>query len=393
MANQGVGAGAQAMRRHNVALLMEMIARSAPISRVELARRAGLTKATVSSLVAELIQAELVRDLGPEPGGAPGRPAGRLMLDPYGPVAIGLQFAPDHIAGILLDLSGRQIARDLRRFGLDTVSPTDGVHAARPVLRRLFDEATTAGRLVAGVGLAVSGTVSARSDSAGTVAYSPALGWSEVDARALVNAELHALGLHGLDVRLDSEVACAAHAEYRAGAGGDWYYLGGEESLGLVPVSPGSVLAGEFGHVPVRPRGPRCFCGERGCLRLYAEPAAIARSAGLPERSGSRLLGGDEPLIGQLRAAEPAAVRAVHQAADAVASGLVPVRALLAPEVIVLGGRLASLGEVFWNRLHARLPDGITLRQAKLGPDAALRGAAAKVIGAVIADPLAWIDG
>ncbi len=379
--------GAQAMRRHNVALVMELIARDAPVSRVELAQRTGLTKATVSSLVAELTGAELVRDLGPEPGRAPGRPAGRLVLDPYGPVALGLQFGAGHIAGVILDLSGRPLARELRRFDVAGAGAAEGARAARPVLRRLFDEATTAGRLVAGVGVAVGGLV-----SRGLVTALP-LGWRGVDVRALVAGELRALDLHGLDVLVAGEVACAALAEYQAGAARDWWYLGGEEVIGLAPLNPAAELAGDLGHVPVRRRGEVCACGGRGCLELYAGRAGMAASAGVADAGMARLLGVEEPLVSRVRSGDPAALRAVDRAAEAMADALVGVRALLAPETIVLGGRLAAFGEPFRQRVVERQAPGLTLRPAKLGADAALRGAAGSVIARVVADPLSWIEG
>jgi len=379
--------GAQAMRRHNVALVMELIARDAPVSRVELAKRTGLTKATVSALVAELSGAELVRDLGPEQGGAPGRPAGRLVLDPYGPVALGLQFGGGHIAGVILDLSGRPLARSVRRFDVAGATAPDGVRAARPVLRRLFDEATTAGRLVAGVGIAVGGTV-----SGGTVS-APPLGWRAVDVRALVAAELRALDLHGLDVVASGEVAAAALAEYQAGAARDWLYVGGEEVVGLAALDPSVRLFGDLGHVPVRRRGAPCPCGGRGCLDQYAGRAAMASAAGVDDPGVARLAGVEEPLAAAVRARNPQALRALDRAAGALADALVPVRALLAPGTIVLGGRLAAFGEPLRGAVARRLAPGLTLRPSKLGADAALRGAAGGVIARVIADPLAWIEG
>ncbi|GAB3578722.1 ROK family transcriptional regulator [Amycolatopsis endophytica] len=379
--------GAQAMRRHNAALVMELIARDAPVSRVELAQRTGLTKATVSSLVTELTGAELVRDLGPEPGRVPGRPAGRLVLDPYGPVALGLQFGAGHIAGVILDLSGRPLARQIRRFDVAGAGAEEGVRAARPVLRRLFDEATTAGRLVAGVGVAIGGTV-----RSGLVSALP-LGWREVDARALVAGELRALDLHGLDVVVAGEVACAALAEYQAGAARDWLYLGGEEVIGLAPLDPAVTLAGDLGHVPVRRRGDACPCGGRGCLDLYAGRAAMASAAGVADPGTARLLGGAEPLAERARRGDPAEVRALDRAGEALAEALVSVRALLDPETIVLGGRLAAFGADFRRRVVERLAPGLTVRASKLGPDAALRGAAGHVIARVIADPLTWIEG
>ncbi|KAA9158769.1 ROK family transcriptional regulator [Amycolatopsis acidicola] len=376
------------MHRHNVALLMRLIARSAPVSRVELARRCGLTKATVSSLVGDLIDAELVRDLGPGPGGGPGRPAGRLVLDPYGPASVGLQFAADHIAGVVVDLSGRPVARQVRRLDVAALEPAAASRAAAPVLRRLFEDATAAGRLIAGVGVTVGGLVREP-----VVSWAPALGWREVDLRALVNAELRAVDLFGVDVFVAGEVPCAALAEYQAGAAGDWLYLGGEEVIGLASLDPAAPIAGDLGHVPVRRRGEPCPCGGHGCLELYAGRSAMAAAAGLPGPGPSRLLGDEDALAARIRQGDKAALRALDRGADALAEALLPVRALLAPETIVLGGRLGGLGESFRRRVQDRTGPGLTLRPAKLEPDAAVRGAAGTVIARLIDDPLAWMAG
>ncbi|HVV12228.1 ROK family transcriptional regulator [Amycolatopsis sp.] len=391
MSTTAAGAGPASTHRHNVALLMRLIARSAPVSRVELARRCGLTKATVSSLVNDLIAAELVRDLGPGQGNGPGRPAGRLVLDPYGPVAVGLQFAADHIAGVVVDLSGRPVARRVRRTEVTGLEPEAATRAARPVLRRLFEDATAAGRLIAGVGVTVGGVV--RGGREPMLTWAPALGWREVDLRALVSAELRAVDLFGVEVFAAGEVACAALAEYQAGAAQDWLYLGGEEVIGLAALDPAVPLAGDLGHVRVRRRGEPCPCGGHGCLDRYAGRAAIAAAAGLDGPGPSRLLGDEDPLAARVRQGDEAALRALDRAADALAEALLPVRALLAPETIVLGGWLGSLGEPFRKRVLDRTGPGLTVRQAKLDPDAALRGAAGTVIARLIEDPLAWMDG
>uniref|UniRef100_UPI0013BE9C26 ROK family protein n=1 Tax=Amycolatopsis ruanii TaxID=944491 RepID=UPI0013BE9C26 len=116
--------------------------------------------------------------------------------------------------------------------------------------------------------------------------------------------------------------------------------------------------------------------------------AGMASAAGVAEAAGV-----EEPLVARVRAGDPGALRALDRAAEALADALVGVRALLAPETIVLGGRLAAFGEPFRRRVVERLAPGLTLRPAKLGADAALRGAAGSVIARVVADPLAWIEG
>ena len=387
----GRGANPKSLRTHNLALLLGLIAGPRTTSRVELAGLTGLSKATVSSLVGELIDAGLVRDIGPDPAALPGRPAGRLGLNPYGPVSIGLQLAGDHLAGCLLDLSGRLRARELRRIDAAGHRPAELLRLARPVLRKLFDHATTAGQLVAGVAVTVPGTVRTDRDGYTTVTWAPELGWRDVDLLALLEAELRALDLHGIELTVAGEVAMAALAERRAAPEIAWpgtLYVGGESVLGAVLLDAGGVYrgaagaAGDLGHLPIRRSGPQCECGRKGCLELYAGRRAMSARPG-PSR--------------MLAPAPPADPKVLHEATDALAEGLLPAVLLLDPDSIVVGGRLGGFGEPLRARLAERLrlagTRRIPVKLGGLGPDAALRGAAGSVVEQVITDPAPWLAG
>ncbi|PRX45436.1 putative NBD/HSP70 family sugar kinase [Prauserella shujinwangii] len=389
------GAGGRTVRQHNLALLMGLICESAPVTRVELAERAGLTKVTVTNLVGELIDAGLVQDLGTTQRTGPGRPAGRVAPDPLGPVGIGLQLEVDHVAGCVVDLSGRVRRRELRRADLRRMSPAEAVRAARPVLRRLFDHATTAGQLVTGIALPVPALFGRDREGLPLVRAVPSLGWRDADLRGLLTGELDALGALGIDVRIGGPVAFAAGAECRDA---DVLYVGGEAEIGAVLVQDGVVRhrsAGSWGHVPVRARGRACPCGRTGCLEAYAGRAAMARAAGLAETALPRLLSGTEPFAERLAAGDRAAVRATTEVARLLADALAGPLAVLDPGAVVLGGRLAALGEPLLDPLGSRLAEQHTsppLHVGTLGPEAALRGAASSVLADVVADPLGWSD-
>ncbi|WP_307849479.1 ROK family protein [Qaidamihabitans albus] len=390
------GAGGQTVRQHNLALLMRLICDFAPATRVELAERAGLTKVTVTNLVAELVDAGLVHDLGVTQRGGPGRPASRVAPDPLGPVGIGLQVEVDHVAGCVVDLSGRVRRRELRRADIRRLSPAEGVRAARPVLRRLFDHATTAGQLVAGIGVSVPALFTRDRDGQPLVRAVPALGWGDVDVRGLVAAELDAIGALGVGVRVGGSVRFAAQAE--CGGDGAVLYVGGEAEVGAVLAGGGAGHRGEpgsLGHVPVRPGGRGCPCGRTGCLDRYAGRAAMAEAARLPETALPRLLSGTEPFAERVFEGDAAAGRAAAEAARTLADALAAPLAVLDPAAIVLGGRLAALGEVVLEPLGDRLAEQHTcppLHAGRLGPDAALRGAAWSVLADVVADPLGWFE-
>jgi predicted NBD/HSP70 family sugar kinase len=397
--------GAPSLRRHNLALLMRLICRDAPVSRVELAHRTGLTKATVSVLVGELVKALLVVDLGAGPGNAPGRPAGRLAPGPLGPVGIGLQLDVDHVAGCVVDLGGRPRAREIRRISAEGLSPGALIRAARPVLGRLFDQAVSSGRLVTGVGVAVPAVMERDVDGDPVVSWGPGLSWRGLDVRQLVAAELAALGATGVDVVADNDVAFAALAEPASESGRERceVYVGGESEIGAAVRVGGrlrrwpSVGGSGFAHLPVRRRGPRCRCGGRGCLDLYAGRSAMLAAAGAPSDLESRLAG--RRLRGEWSGVGPHALRAAARAAAALGDALLPVVAALDPDTVVIGGWLGSIGPALLGPLRERMmlpvhgPGRVwPIRVATIGADAAMRGAASRVLAPVHTDPAGWIQ-
>ncbi len=371
------GAGSGTMRSHNMALVLRLIADDGPVSRVDLAGRTGLTKATVSSLVAELADAVLVHDIGPAGASTGGRPATLLAPSNLGPMAVGLQVDVDRVAGCLLDLGGRVRAREVRRVQTAGLAPRDVVHGLRRMLGRLLAAAVDTGRLVAGVGVALPAVVETV-DGDPVVAWAPPFGWRDVDLRGLVAAELAAMGAAELPVRVGNDAVFAARAELHAARPPDdvVVYVGGESEIGAAVlvdgrVRPGAHIGGSgFGHVPLHPRGDRCPCGARGCLDSYAGLAAL-RARGAAE---------------------------VRLAAEALGDALGPLAAVLDPDLVVVGGRLGTLGDVLLEPLRRRLDTFVpgvaprtTVRAGTLGPDAAMRGAALAVTQRIVADPLAWI--
>lgn len=153
----------------------------------------------------------------------------------------------------------------------------------------------------------------------------------------------------GVPVTLGHDVFAAAAAEVRAGScdAADPFVavigtgIAGVAFVGGRPVRGASGQAGEIGHVVVRPDGPLCQCGARGCLEAVASASAIARS--YAERAGRDVAGAHE-VVDRLDV-DPVAAEVWDEAASALADGLLSVCALLAPGAIILGGGLAEAGE------------------------------------------------
>jgi predicted NBD/HSP70 family sugar kinase len=372
LASSGAPVRQSSVRAHNLALVLRQVADSPePISRAATAAATGLTRATVSALVDDLIAGGLLGEREPPPRTGAGRPATGLVLAPDGPAGLGLEINVDYLAACVVDLSGT-VRHRLVEHGDQRLNDAPTALAA---LARLARQAVamTDDLPLAGAALAVPGLVGAD----GIVRVAPNLGWQDVDAATLLRAEL------GLPVTVDNEANLAALSELRAAGGTpSFVYVSGEIGIGAGLVLDGELYrgvrgwSGEIGHVPVYPDGPLCRCGARGCLEQYAGvPALHLLDAG----------------------AEPA----LEVAGTALGIALAGVINLLDIDTIVLGGSYAPLLPRLRAGIEAELRRRvltfdlapITLRAAALGADAAVRGAADAVIRAVQDDPAAHLGG
>jgi glucokinase len=243
-----------------------------------------------------------------------------------------------------------------RRIDLPTPS-TEVLSAVLEAGRALMTADVTA------IGVAVPGSV-----EDGTVRYSTNVGWADVPLRAALS------GL-GVPVAVGNDVNAAALAE-----GGDLLFVALGTGVGGAIVSGGSLLtgarglAGEIGHVPVRPDGEACECGQRGCLETYASARAVVRRYGAQTTSAADVVA---------RLATDARARAVWQEATAALGlALASATLLVDPPRIVLGGGLAAAGAALLEpvrdelarRLVWRTPPPVEI--ATDPADAGLRGAA-----------------
>ncbi|MEV7437885.1 ROK family transcriptional regulator [Streptomyces griseoviridis] len=376
----------QGMRRRNLARVMHAVSAGGPLSRAAVASRIGLTRAAVSSLVDELIRSGLLQELGPERPGRVGRPGSALAVSGHGPAGIGAEIGVDHLAVCAVDLRGEVRARIVRQ-GANRGRPAAPVLAELTTLVRLVvARAERAGLWPAGLAVAVPGLVAR---DARTVVRAPNLEWRDTDLGALLPAEF--------PLTVDNEANFGALAELWLGADTppDFLHVSAEIGIGAAVVVDGGLLrgtrgfAGELGHVPVRPEGPACPCGGRGCLEQYAGEEAVLRAAGLEpgeDRVGllaDRAAEGDEDVR-----------RALRDAGTALGIALTGAVNLLDPEAVVLGGALSGLAPWLLPALEEELDrrtagPACPVSVSRLGPEGPLLGAAHSVVRAVLDDPAA----
>ncbi|MGW5476429.1 ROK family protein [Streptomyces sp. NPDC004008] len=374
----------QGMRRRNLARVMHAVSAEGPLSRAAVASRIGLTRAAVSTLVDELIRSGLLEELGPERPGRVGRPGSALAVSGSGPAGIGAEIGVDHLAVCAVDLRGEIRARAVRHG-------TNRGRPAQPVLgelaelvRQVVAEADEEGLWPAGLAVAVPGLVAS---DARTVVRAPNLDWHDVDLGPLLPSEL--------PLTVDNEANFGSLAELWLGddTPRDFLHVSAEIGIGGAVVVDGRLLrgtrgfAGELGHVPVRPEGPRCACGGRGCLEQYAGEEAVLRAAGLSpgedrvELLAERAAQGDQDVRHALRGAGTALGIALTGAVN-----------LLDPGAVVLGGALAGLAPWLLPSLERELArrtagPACAVTVSRLGSEGPLLGAAHSVVRAVLDDP------
>ncbi|MGW7332190.1 ROK family protein [Streptomyces sp. NPDC054840] len=240
------------------------------------------------------------------------------------------------------------------------------------------------GRPASAAGVAVPGIVDAEN---GIAVYAANLGWRDVPMRALLGDRLG-----GIPVALGHDVRTGGLAEGRIGAGR------GADRFLFVPLGTGIAgaigiagrieagahgYAGEIGHIVVRPGGPACGCGQRGCLETLASAAAVSRAwaaaSGDPQA--------DAADCAKAVASGDARAQEVWLAAvGALADGLVTAITLLDPRTLIIGGGLAEAGETLFTPLRTAVEERVTFQRLPHIVPAAL-GDTAGCLGAGL---LAW---
>jgi predicted NBD/HSP70 family sugar kinase len=389
------------MRERNLAVVLGEIARCQPVSRARLAQMTGFTKTTVSTLVAALGDAGLIKEDGPVRGGERGRPATAVSVNGDRVGGLGLEVNVDYLAACVLDLGRgirhrRIVPADNRGRAPERVTADLSLLAERTIAAADGDRLSIAGAVVALPG--------ALDRAGGRLRTAPNLGWADVAIGTLLAEALPRLPL---PADHDNEANLAALGELWLGDGpelGSYLHVSGEIGIGAGIVVDGAVFrgahgfAGELGHVVVDPAGPACACGGRGCLEQIAGQEAILRAAGIDEATATSSASPDGPLsalVTRLSAGDERALAAVRRAGESLGHALAAAVNLLDPDTIVLGGIFSALAPWARPAAEAALADAAGVVRAspprvtvsRLGGDAAALGAAALVVERVLGDP------
>jgi predicted NBD/HSP70 family sugar kinase len=259
-------------------MVLDLIRAARTISRIELATTTGLTPPTISEVVRDLMTDGLVVEAG-RGASTGGKPPTLLRLNPPARYSVGVQLERNTCVIVVVDLTGRQVARTSFR-GTAQMPPELALPFLATQVNATLDAAAVDRDRVLGVGLVSYGP---QDRHAGLLLTpQPTEEWGDYPVAPKLAEIL------GMPVLLDNDAAAAAIGEYWIGT------VDPRSTYGCIymatGIGGGVVVAGEvyrgsssnsveIGHISIDVHGDECPCGNRGCLENYAGPAAVVRQA------------------------------------------------------------------------------------------------------------------
>jgi predicted NBD/HSP70 family sugar kinase len=391
------------VRRNNLSLVLRLLHGTRDLSRAAVAVQTGLNKATVSSLVNDLIDRGLVKELGIDDQLRVGRPATLLELDGRQVASIGLEINVDLLTVVVMDLGGRILFQRERPIDIARLPLSRTMTTLTSMARQAHEKALRLATTVTGITVAVPGLVDA---ATGTVAIAPNL---HIHHLELGDRLAEALG-RNLKVTIDNDANLAALAEYHIGdfAGTpNLIYITGQTGVGGGLVVDGELLrgaagfSGEVGHMHIGPDDHLCGCGRRGCWEALVGLKQLLREA-LPDQASELEAQKDKgpqakvaAVVDRAVAEDPVALAALGRHAAWLGVGLSILVNLFNPQVVILGGFFRDIGP--WvlpvanstMRDYTIAPDagGCQIVTSSLGFSAAAAGAAIHAAERVFDDP------
>ena len=351
---QKVGSPFPALSEASRAVLVGLLVHG-PQSRADLARRSGLSPASLTRMIRTFVETGTVSESEATSTQRMGRPSQPMDVNVDLSHLIGIKLSADQFDTVSTDLRAKALTQSVVPI---PDSRPDAVIAA---MADHISAATAADPLVSAVGVSLAGPVSPRSDDVHT---SPFLGWSEVPLVALLEEAT------GLPVVVENDVRALTAAEHWFGAAAgctDFVLvtIGAGVGCGVVVndrlvdgINGGS---GQVGHLPISDGGPMCERGHRGCARSYLASSSITRQV-------SATLGRpvDYAQVLELAAAgEPVSGRVVAEACRALGTLIGMIASVTAPAKVILSGEgvplaaahLADVVERAREVRHWTLPD------------------------------------
>ncbi len=369
-----------ALRMRNQRRLTDQLLRGGPATQAELSRLTGLSTATVSNIVKSMQQTGLVTLT---PTTSSGRRAHSVRYTGDSSIAAGIDFGRSHVRVVLANRSYQVVAERQIPLPLGH-DATVGIAAAAKLLDELLIEDGISRSTLIGAGAGIPGPIDRRTGKVIQGAILPE--WVGINLHQRLQSALD------LPVFIENDANLGALAQITWGAYAAvpnlvFLKIGSGIGAGLIIngelYSASIGVTGEIGHLTINDSGLICRCGNRGCLETIASTATMIQ---LLSRDKSHPVDVEE-IVRHALAGEATTLRVLEDAGTAIGRALATVSNLMSPDVIVIGGPLATLGELLLAPIRRGLlrhavpviGQNTTLATSSLGPRSEALGAVSLV--------------
>lgn len=378
------------IRAINSSHVLNAIKTHGPIGRADIARRTGLSPATVTSISANLISKNLVleKSAGDSSGG---RPPILLVINPKGGYVVGIKLTETNAVCALTDLEATVIAKS--SMILSGHNPDQVVNDLTKMVTSFIHEQKISKKQLLGVGVGVAGIVDAEE---GILRQSPIYGWENVPLRQMLQSKLN------VPIYIENDVNTLTLTERWFGPGqgvDNFLTVTVGRGVGLGIVVNGQFYrgqnggAGELGHTAIDPNGPLCACGKHGCLEAYVGDPGLVRAA---QESISKSIQSIDELLQLAQNGNSAAIKIFNQAGRILGIGVANLINLFNPKKIIISGEGTREGDFLFIPMKESIQQNTMpgLFDPKIveiipwGDDAWARGAAGLVLRELFESPI-----
>lgn len=344
----------------NKSLILKIIRENGPISRADIARITGLNPATVSGNVEKFLKRKIIKELGSGESSG-GRKPILLELNEEGFFCIGVDMGKTKITVAIVNLEGQ--IKDKVIFNINSIDDKkDIIDITKSSIYEVIHKSGLKSNVFLGIGVGVHGVVNSKK---GVSIFAPEYNWRNVKIKEILQDEFN------LPVSIDNDVRVMAFGEKWFGAAKgieDFVIINVGNGIGSGIMINGRLYtgsgyaAGEVGHISVLDNGPKCICGNYGCLDAVASGQALAKKVVAQIQMGTQTIITEmvnhdltkidgETIYMAAKMGDSLAINSLAEIGRFIGIGVSYIINLLNPKMIIIGGGVSLAGDLVLDSL------------------------------------------
>ncbi len=344
------------VKQMNKSIVFRSIKKNEPLSRSQISKITGLNKATVSTMVSEMLDESFVYEIESNQSSG-GRKPVLLYFNNLAGYSVGIDLGVNYILGVLTDLNGHIIEEVTQT--LTSIEYEDVKNNLVDIIKKFIRKAPDSTYGIVGIGIGVPGNVNLDEN----ILFAPNLKWKNIDLKAELQNELK------IPVKIQNEANCGVHGEHLYGRGknvSDLVYISIGVGIGTGIIIKNNLytgtsgISGEMGHVTLNANGPKCRCGNHGCWELYASEQALLEHVKKQKVLSSTNDISLEKLVAEAKTGNKEVLQILNTLGEYIGIGLTTVINTFNPEMVIIGNRISLFSRWLSNPVNHVLQDRLS---------------------------------